>query len=109
MAQGDIRAETTNVAAAGYLNVQPAAGESWIIKDIFASGDATNAGWFCLYDGTSQSSHVNVSTDDFHFNSYRFRVGPDLKCDYINNSLYLRVYNHSASARVCGIIALQIK
>ena len=109
MAQGDIRAEITTVAADSYLDVQPATGESWILKDIFASGDGTNAGCFRLYDGTNAAPTQGVSVDDTNLNSYRFRLGSDLKYDYICNSLYLRIFNRSAGARKCGVIALQIK
>ena len=109
MAQGDIRAEIASVATGGFLSIQPAVGESWIVKDVFASGDGTEVGYFNLYDGTDLSTLVGISTTDADLNSYRVKVGNDVKLDYINNSLYISVHNDSASARKCGIIALQIK
>ena len=109
MAQGDIRAEITSIAANSFLTIQPAAGESWILKDVFAAGNGTDKGGFRLYDGTDNSPMVDISVDDLNLNSYRMRVGSDLKYDYIQNALYIQVYNRSATAKKCGVIALQIK
>jgi hypothetical protein len=110
MAQGDVIAQITDVLASSDLVIQPAAGESWRVEDVFASGDGTTPGYFCYYDGTDVGTLENVSAGDGDLNSYRMaEAGPGIMPIYINNSLYLQIHNQSLSSRKCGLTALQIK
>jgi hypothetical protein len=110
MAQGDVLAEITDVATLSFLDIQPPAGESWRVEDVFAAGDGTVDGYFRYYDGVDLGTTEIISTNDADFNSYRVaKAGPGILPIYINNSLYLQARNNSASSRKCGVIALQIK
>ena len=110
MAQGDVITKIADVPANSFIITQPALGEHWRVEDVFASGDTTFHGYFQHYDGVISGLRIDISTHDVHYNSYRIRLGgPGLLPFYINNSLYMRVFNHSNVTRKCGLIALQIK
>ena len=110
MAQGDIRTEIAEVPAESFVAIQPASGEHWRVEDVFAAGDGTNAGFFEYFDGMRHSPSELTSIDDVDLNSYRMRkASAGILPLYINNSLHIRVYNHSLTFRWCGLVALQIK
>ena len=112
MAQGDIIADITDLAADSWYTVQPAAGESYLIDDFFSSGDGTNAGKGRYYDGTDGSPDFPTSTSDLDFVSYRATQSKTHQetMFHINNTLYWRVYNDGGvAARKCGVLAIQLK
>jgi hypothetical protein len=110
MAQGDVLAQIADVLADSALVIQPAAGESWRVEDVFAAGDGTSSGYFQYYDGTDVGTSESTSADAVDLNSYRIaKAGPGILPIYINNSLYLQIYNNGGVAMKCGLIALQIK
>ena len=109
MAQGDIRTEIALVPGDSFFAVQPAIGEHWLIKDFFAAGDGTGRGILQYFDGADGGNHLHGATTNLHLVSYRI-AHPDRDLSLpINNSLYCRVLNNSASPRKCGIAAIQIK
>ena len=110
MAQGDIRTQVAGTPGDSLMVIQPALGEHWRVEEVFASGDGTNAGFFEYFNGVNHSPDEPVSPHPDDFNSYRVRKGgAGILPLYINNSLYIRVRNHAAVSRWCGLVALQIK
>ena len=110
MAQGDVRTQIADVPADSLMVIQPALGEHWRVEDVSAAGDGVNSGYFEYFDGVISGLEETISTHDINYNSYRMRkAGPGILPLYINNSLYIRLFNHSGGSRRCSLIALQIK
>lgn len=111
MAQGDVIADISDLATHSFYAVQPGAGESYIIDDFFAAGDTVSSGYGEYYDGTDDGSNFSTDTNDNDYNSYRVAQSKTHQetMFHINNTLYFRVYNESASTRKCGILAMQVQ
>ena len=114
MAQGDVIADTTDLATESYYAIQPGAGESYIIDDFFASSKAASTkGYGQYYDGTDAGPAffvTSASAADF----YSWRVDHSQTHQetmfHINNDLYWRVYNaDDVAAHKCGLVAIQIQ
>ena len=111
MAQGDAKAGLAyQVAAGGYLTVQPPAGEHWVIERITSmtwvgtAPDKVADVGIELYDGSTISGLGDYGNPENSAALYNrpLRV-------FINNSVYARIKNNSASASNLGYSGLQIK
>ena len=113
MAQGDVIADITDLAAETFYVIQPGAGESFIIDDFFASGGGAANGYGGYYDGTdAMDTYFETDTSAGDFISYRAEQAKTHQETmwHINNDLYWHVYNRDAGdAYKCGIVAIQIQ
>jgi len=86
--------------------VQPAAGEEWCLNSVSTWGDGTNNGNMGIYDGTATAILLNVGygigDGDADYTCLR-----DAKV-FIDNAIYLRIYNHNSSAQYCSYHALEL-
>jgi hypothetical protein len=96
LAVGDVKSGLVSVAAGGYLDIRPPAGEEWVIHNIYHAYDVDLA----FTDGT------NVLTFDTDagagvYAKYAFHV---------TNNLWIRVTNKdTVNARLIGYDGIQTK
>lgn len=104
----DVIMEIEEITADTFIVVQPPEGQSWLIKDFFASGDGANEGCMQYYDGVNNGIDISTATGDYPLQSYRsLNVGSIL--DFlIDNLLYARVRNDATVALKTGLIAIRI-
>lgn len=95
MAVGDVKSEISSVNAGAYLNVQPPAGEEWVIHNIYHESDVE----LHFYDGTN-SLVFDSDAGAGVYAKYAFHV---------TNSRYIRVKNTAASAKLIGYCGVQTK
>jgi len=108
MAQGDVKSMVLYIAADSYGYVQPPAGEHWMITDIGLWGDGTNAGSAALFDGTYRANFLFSYVPEDAFGTWHYQKGRPCKV-FINNSVYLEIFNHSPGAEYHSISAIQVK
>jgi hypothetical protein len=95
MAVGDVKSAIVSVAAGGYLDIQPPAGEEWVIHNIYHASDIQLE----LYDGTN-SLIFDTDYGAGVYAKYAFHV---------TNSIRIRVKNTAASAQLIGYDGVQTK
>lgn len=95
MAAGDAYVAESSVAAAGVLDVQPAAGAELVVHTIFSEADI-ELQWF---DGT------NILT----FDAYPTRTHLENLDIHCTNSIRLRVKNTNAAAKLIGVNGIYTK
>jgi len=105
MARGDVVNQLASVAAAAYLAVQPALGEEYLITEVGSEDwvgttpNKTPNVSARLYDGTNPSTICLFG---------EVNQGKPLKI-FINNSVYLSIYNHAAAAQHLSYCGIQTK
>ena len=110
MAQGDVKAGITSVAANSMWTIQPPAGEHWLVKRIFSdklvgtAPDAVPQVGFILFNG-ARSSHFGHTADP----SISARLYQQELNIGVNNVTYFRLFNGAGSSRNLGYSAIQIK
>lgn len=95
MAVGDVKSGLQSVNAGGYLDIQPASGEEWVIHNIYHEGDV--------------ELHFSDGTNSLAFDS---DAGAGVYAKYafhVTNGRYLRVKNTAASAKLIGYDGVQTK
>ena len=89
MAVGDVKSSISSIAAGGYLDIQPSAGEEWVIHNIYHEYDVQIE----FYDGTN-SLIFDTDTGVGIYAKYAFHV---------TNSIRIRVKNtHASLAKLIG-------
>lgn len=74
MAAGDAKLDSQNIASAGFLDIRPAAGENWVLTNIFYSGQievyfyngATDIGPIATDDSVGAMLGLNIHMDNTH-------------------------------------------
>jgi hypothetical protein len=95
VAVGDVKSALTSVAAGAYLDIQPPAGEEWVIHNIYHASDIQLE----FYDGTN-SLIFDTDAGAGVYAKYAFHV---------TNSIRIRVKNTSASDQLIGYDGVQTK
>ena len=95
MAVGDVFSGISSVAAAGYLDIQPAAGVEVVIHNIYHDSDIQLE----FYDGTN-SLIFDTDTGAGVYAKYAFHV---------TNARRIRVKNTAAVAKLIGYCGVQTK
>ena len=88
MAVGDVFSGLSSIAAAGYLDIQPAAGVEVVIHNIYHESDVQIE----FYDGTN-SLIFDTDTGAGIYAKYAFHV---------TNAIRIRVKNTNAAAKLIG-------
>jgi hypothetical protein len=95
MAVGDVKSDLQSIAAAGFLSLQPGAGEEWVIHNIYHESKVE----LYFYDG-SNSLLFDADTGLGVWAWYEFHV---------TNSKYIRVKNTDSVAKLVGYDGVQTK
>lgn len=95
MAAGDVKSALTSTAAGAYLDIQPSAGEEWVVHNIHHGADAE------LYfsDGSNQVKAATDAAEGSWFGQFI----------HVTNSLYLRVKNTNVASKYLGYDGVQTK
>jgi len=95
MAVGDVVSALSSIAAAAFLDIQPAAGVEWVIHNIYHESDVQLE----FFDGTN-SLIFDTDTGAGVYAKYAFHV---------NNTRRIRVKNNAATAKLIGYDGMQTK
>ena len=100
MAKGDVVSDLQDIAAAGNLDYQPAAGVETLITEFSSE---TGVGNIKLFDGTTNNSSVVLSAIPFaNTQEHTYKI-------LVNNSIYLRMTNTASTNEQYGFCGIQTK
>ncbi|MGH9201045.1 MAG: hypothetical protein ACRD2A_07400 [Vicinamibacterales bacterium] len=95
MARGDVKSAIASIAAAGFQDINPPAGEEWVIHNIYHEAAVT----LDFFDGVNSIPFDSVTGKGIYA-KYQFHV---------KNGVRLRVKNDDAAAKLIGYDGIQTK
>ena len=110
MAQGDVRARTSTVAASAHWHIQPALGEHWLLKRVFSNVQTgtspnviPNVGIILWFEHAGASwGNPSLPANSAELYKQEMNIG-------FNNEAHISLRNNSTINTIVGYSAIQIK